>query len=668
MEKNITYSIPVTEKQLNKGESQIYRHPASKNFLPISFSQYPYLKTLQDVFVRSFDLFKNNDCIGSRRKLPNGNLGHYKFKTYEEVERLCQKLGSAIIDMNLCPITTIENEGEFKFIGVYSKNCEQYFILDICASLYGFTLVPIYDALEPDIISYILQQTGLTTIFCSKDHIGPLLSELTKGNSFSLKTIVCFEELEPNQIKDCQYLGLNLLTISFLIQETEVFAMRVYPNISRDHPWVVLYTSGATGKPKGVTLTHGGFLCELISWFEDPILPLNESDIYFSFLPMAHIFERILQGLILFSGGSIGFYHSDSNNIIEDVKELRPTLFASPPSVFNRFYDELQNQLLKIAESKNELVQTAINTKLDNLHQNAEVVHTLYDAMIFNNLKQYFGGKMKYMISGATHQCPQILDFLKIAIGCPIIEIYGTTETHGACLTTRADDGYSGHVGGPTRCIETKLVDLPEFKFTSQDKDDNGFNSPRGELCFRGPQIFKGYFKDPQKTKEYIDKDDWFHTGDIAQMLSNGSFKIIDRIKNIFKLSIGEYILPEKIENIYKKSIYIDDCFIYGEPTKNYLVGIIVPYQMSLIKLGESLAIKENFEELCSNKKIEEKILEEVTKIAEKEKLLPFELVKKIKLIPQSFSSLNLTRPSLKFKRTDARNLFKDFIDQLYSK
>lgn len=169
------------------------------------------------------------------------------------------------------------------------------------------------------------------------------------------------------------------------------------------------------------------------------------------------------------------------------------------------------------------------------------------------------------MVTGSAPISKEILSFLKIAFCCPISEGYGQTENAAAATITWGRDPTTGHVGAPYPSCDIKLVDVTEMKYTSKDKDENGNSCPRGEVCIKGPNCFTGYFAQPEQTKNTIDEDGWVHTGDIGTILPNGCLKIIDRKKNIFKLSQGEYILPDKIENAIVHSHYVQQVFVYGD-------------------------------------------------------------------------------------------------------
>lgn len=270
------------------------------------------------------------------------------------------------------------------------------------------------------------------------------------------------------------------------------------------------------------------------------------------------------------------------------------------------------------------------------------------------------------MLSGGAPLSPEIGEFLKVAFGCPIIEGYGLTETCAVGTVQRPDDPASGNVGGPVPAVEIKLFDIPEMNYTSQDKNDKGEIVPRGEICMRGPTIFKGYYKNKKDTEEAIDADGWFHTGDVGRINPDGSLSVIDRKKNIFKLAQGEYIAPEKIENIYVTSKYATEAFVYGDSLKATLVGIIVPNRDHVMELAKSLGLKGAFEEVCKEKKIVDAVLADLIKTGKDAGLHSFEQVKTIGLEPVSFILTGLCTPSLKLKRSDAKKHFQAVIDKLY--
>lgn len=331
------------------------------------------------------------------------------------------------------------------------------------------------------------------------------------------------------------------------------------------------YTSGTTGDPKGVKFTHKMLVqcsASVNARLEATNDTLTDKDTYISYLPSAHSFEQALFGIVLCFGMRCGFFGGDPVALLkEDLPLLKPTFFPSVPRVYNKVYGILQAKVKEMTGGKAWLVNKAIATKIENYKRTGQVTHCFYDKIIMKKFKAVLGGNVRFMITGSAPISPDVLDFLKIAFCAPIIEGYGMTETCAGSVTQFIGDKLSGHVGGPLANVKIRLRDIPEMQYlTSQ-------NPPKGEVCMWGPSIMKGYFKNPEKTEEAL-KDGWLHSGDVGMINPDGSLNIIDRAKNIFKLSFGEYIAPEKLENIYIKSEWLAQIWVYGDSLKDFIVMI----------------------------------------------------------------------------------------------
>lgn len=232
------------------------------------------------------------------------------------------------------------------------------------------------------------------------------------------------------------------------------------------------------------------------------------------------------------------------------------------------------------------LADQAMASKMYYLKNGGYVNHRLWDRIVFNKTKEAFGGRVRLMITGSAPISAEILDFLKVAICCPIVEAYGQTETFAGLCITNPSDSVSGHVGGPVGCIEIKTLDVPAMNYFASDKNEKGQLTPRGELCVRGNCVFVGYYKDLEKTKETVDEEGWMHTGDVGIIQENGSVKIIDRVKNIFKLQQGEYVAPEKVENVYLKVKGVTEIFVYGDSMQAFCISIMVPDKKVLMEVA----------------------------------------------------------------------------------
>jgi long-chain acyl-CoA synthetase len=234
---------------------------------------------------------------------------------------------------------------------------------------------------------------------------------------------------------------------------------------------------------------------------------------------------------------------------------------------------------------------------------------------------------------------------------------------------TSVYDAETNHVGGPLPSVEVKLQDIPEMNYTTKSRDTDMNVTPCGEICFRGPTLFSGYYKEPEKTAEAIDEEGWLHSGDVGMVLSNGSIRIIDRKKNIFKLAQGEYVAPEKIEQLLVQMPEIAQVFIYGDSLEAHLIAIIVPAEPQLMAMAHHEGVSGDIASVCSNPKVVERLLNEINTFSRKGGLFGFEIPRAIFLTPTPFTiESDLLTPTMKLKRYDAKLRFQAEITRLYGK
>jgi Long-chain acyl-CoA synthetases (AMP-forming) len=663
----LVYSVPINSLDSCKGESQTYRSLAARHGLTSGFKSHPELQTFQDIFLNSVKSRPDKQFLGTRETLPDGTRGPYKFKTYQEVLELCTKVGSGIVNLELAPTIDTINQVNLRLVAVYSKNREEWVELDLACSLYGLTIVPIYDTLGPDSVEYIFQHTGLTTCFCSGNYIDNLLRGFAAKKDHKLVNLVSFDKVTTSQIDEAKKCGITLYTWDEVIRHGE--KTRDFTRVTREHLFTFAYTSGTTGNPKAAMISHGNLIATVAAIDEiQEFASLGADDIHLSYLPLAHSMERVFTSWLIYKGGSIGFYSGDVLKLKNDLQELKPTLFLSVPRLFNKFHDAMWEGIKKQPDGlKKKMAYRAVSAKLSNLRLNAQYTHSIYDSLVFSKMRDALGGRIRIMLSASAPIATEVIDFLKIAVGVPIIEAYGQTESTAASFLTRIQDPISGHVGGPVNSIEFKVIDVPEMNYFAKDKDVKGDPLPRGEICIRGPSVFRGYYKDPEKTAEAIDKDGWLHTGDIGQIHQNGSLKIIDRKKNIFKIAIGEYIAPEKIEKIYVRSNYILNAYVVGDPLQYYTIVIVVPNKENIMALAQELGVSGTYEEVCKNKDVADFILGDLNRLGREAKLYSFEMAKKIYIEPKHFMDMDFVTPSLKLKRHVMKAHYEKIIKELYS-
>lgn len=280
-------------------------------------------------------------------------------------------------------------------------------------------------------------------------------------------------------------------------------------------------------------------------------------------------------------------------------------------------------------------------------------------------MKKRLGGRVRFCITGSAPISSDVIDFLKIAFCCPIYEGYGQTECTGAASITQNKDPHSGHVGGVLPTLLLKLEDVPEMDYFSTDTNDEGVSYPRGEVCYKGSANFIGYFKEPEKTAETLDQEGWLHTGDIGELQPNGALRIIDRKKNIFKLSQGEYIASEKLELLFSKSPYIAQMFIYGDSLQSYIVAIIVPDKEAVLKHFD--CDSEHYQTYINSSEFKQELAQWFKQVREEQKLNSLEIPKQFYCTDDEFKVEDGTlTPTFKLIRGQAKNKFIDQIKDMY--
>uniref|UniRef100_A0A8B9VYM3 Arachidonate--CoA ligase n=1 Tax=Anas zonorhyncha TaxID=75864 RepID=A0A8B9VYM3_9AVES len=573
-------------------------------------------KTLYEVFQRGLHASGNGNCLGYRK--PNQP---YQWLTYKQVLDRAEYLGSGLLQKGCTPSSD-------QFIGIFAQNRPEWIISEYACYTYSMVAVPLYDTLGPEAIVYIVNKADMSVVICDKPEKAQILLEnCERGKTPCLKTIILMDLFDKELNDRAAKVGVEILALQEPPKPEDLC--------------IVCFTSGTTGKRMHVVNT----------------VECMPSDISISYLPLAHMFERVVQVSRL-CGAKVGFFQGDIKLLTDDMKTLKPTLFPVVPRLLNRIYDKIQSGAN--TPVKKILLNIGMTLKMAEVKQGITRNDSILDRIIFKKVQETMGGRVRIMVTAAAPISPSVLTFLRAALGCQIFEAYGQTECSAGCTFSMPGDWTTGHVGPPLACNIIKLDDVEEMNYYSSNNE--------GEVCIKGPNVFKGYLKDPEKTAEAIDKDGWLHTGDIGKWMPNGTLKIIDRKKNIFKLAQGEYIAPEKIENVYVRSAPVAQVFVHGESLRSCLIGIVVPDHETLPEFAAKLGIKGSYEDICKNSAVKKAILEDMVRLGKEAGLKSFEQVKDLHIHPELFSVENgLLTPTLKAKRAELVKLFQKEIEDLYS-
>ncbi|XP_017256122.1 long chain acyl-CoA synthetase 6, peroxisomal [Daucus carota subsp. sativus] len=639
------YSV-VLPQISQEGESNIYRSVHSPLKLITTFPNHPEISTLHDNFERSAEIFRDERYLGTRVGV-DGSVGEYRWMTYGEAATARSSIGSGLLNHGI---------PKGSCIGLYFINRPEWMIVDHACCAYSYVSVPLYDTLGPDAVNFIINHATVRAIFCVRQTLDTLLSSLSKIPSVRLVVVVggADGQMLPLPLKP----GVEVVSYSELLKQGQSNLQPFRPPKPADIA-TICYTSGTTGNPKGAVLSHGGLIANVAGATYKIIW--NTSDVYISYLPLAHIYERYHQIMVPYYGTAVGFYQGDNTKLLDDMVQLRPTIFCSVPRLFNKIYASILNSIK--ASGREKLFTASFNAKKQSIMTGKNPSPT-WDDVIFNNIKEKLGGRVRFMFSAAAPLSPDVMDFLRVCFDGHVIEAYGMTENSCMISCMDANDYLNGHVGSPNPACEVKLVDVPEMEYTSKDRP-----YPRGEICVRGPTVFSGYFKDEVQTKEAMDEDKWLHTGDIGMWLPEGRLKIIDRKKNIFKMAQGEYVAPEKLENVYAKCKFVAQCFIHGDSTKSALVAVISLDQDVLKPWAFAEGIMyENLHQLCNDPRTKAAVLADMDVVGRQSQLRGFEFAKAVTLVLEPFTLDNgLLTPTFKIKRAAAKAYFAKEISMMYA-
>lgn len=610
--------------------------------------------TIHDMFMFGYNINHDAQCVGWRPTITEP----YKWVTYGEVYHMTCRVGSGLIAKGAKP-------KQEQLIGIYAKNSVPWLVFDRACAAYSMVSVPLYDSLGPEALTHIVKQCELSIILVdSNANAAKLLKDAKEGKTSCLRLIVLAEEVNDEVKTLCDETSIEAITYEQLQELGDKHLHEFVPPMP-DDLYTISYTSGTTGTPKGVMHSHKNGVAVISAYLVnsgDYFSELTPDDTILSYLPLAHVFERYLESGVLMHGGKIGFFSGDPRKLLDDAAALRPTIFPMVPRVVNRIYGRI-NSLVGESGLKRKIFNFCLGRKMASLKSGVVVNNSIWDKILFHKFQAAVGGRVKFTLCAAAPVSSEVLNLVRCVLGIPVVEGYGQTESTSGFTTTIYGDYAGGNVGSILPNMIVKLVDVPEKEYYAKDN--------KGEICSKGLSVFQGYYKDEEKTKETIDEDGWLHTGDIGEWLPDGSLKIIDRRKNIFKLSQGEYIAPEKIEQVYEMCGIIAQVYIHGYSLKSSLVGIVVPSEENIAAWCREHGINvegKSFEDICRLEEVSKALLDEMNTKGKQHGLKSFELARKIYVSSEPFTVENeLLTPTLKSRRARIEKRYKENIDEMYS-
>lgn len=636
---------------------------------------HPGVDTLDKMFEYAVGKFSQRDCLGTREVLseedelqPNGKvfkkviLGNYNWLSYEEAYHAAKCFGSGLAALGQRPQCNI---------AIFCETRAEWIVAAQACFMYNFPLVTLYATLGPTAIAHGLNETEVTHIITSKD----LLQSRLKAILCDVPRLqyVIVVDSKPTRWPDIPrgIMIYNMDAVKEMGSKPDNIAVDRRQPLPLDIA-VIMYTSGSTGLPKGVMISHGNIIAG-ITGMAERIPNLNETDTYIGYLPLAHVLELSAELVCISHGCRIGYSSpqtlADQSTKIKkgskgDTSVLKPTLMAAVPEIMDRIYKNVMTKVEEMSKFQKTLFVLAYNYKMEQISKGYST--PLCDSLVFKRVRALLGGNTRVLLSGGAPLSAATQRFMNICLCCPVGQGYGLTETCGAGTISEMWDYSTGRVGAPLVCSEITLKDWEEGGYYSTDKPN-----PRGEILIGGPNVTMGYYKNETRNRDdfFVDENGqrWFCTGDIGEFHPDGCLKIIDRKKDLVKLQAGEYVSLGKVEAVLKNCSLIDNICAYANSDQSYVISFVVPNHKQLMALADQIQVTGTWEEICNNSQMEKEVLRIITEAAISGKLERFEIPKKIRLSAEPWTpETGLVTDAFKLKRKELKTHYQEDIERMY--
>ncbi len=568
--------------------------------------------------------------------------GRYQTTSYREFKRLVDCASAHLLSLKV---------GVGERVAILSENRPEWVIIDQATVALGAVTVPIYPTLTPEQIAYILNDAGVRVIAVSSAEQFARIMRV-RSEVPSLEHVIVFDRaFKPAPGQTAHAWDPFVTTGASLLESTPDERSRRLEAIRPDDLASIVYTSGTTGEPKGAMLTHWNFVSNAVTAAE--LMGIRASDIQLSFLPLSHVLERVVSYAMLSKGVAIAYAES-FDTLAQNLVEVRPTLLVAVPRVLSKVYERTMDSVAQDSFFKREAFYMALELG-EYFHEVMDAegrvtfpVSTMYqaaDRLIFSRFRQKLGGRLRLIVSGAAPLRDEVGRFFRAA-GIPVVEGYGLTETAPVLTLNPVHRPKYGTVGQTIPGVTLMIA-------------------PDGEILAKGPNVMRGYWNKEEATRQAIDSEGWFHTGDIGMLDPEGYLRIIDRKKELLILSNGKNVAPQPIENTLAAHPLIEQAVVVGDG-RHYVTALLVPAWAAVERLAREMGLSfDDRTELLEELAIRERFDEAVAAV--NAELAPFEQLKRFTLLTSEFSqeSGELT-PSLKLKRRVIATKFQAQIEGMY--
>ena len=565
-------------------------------------------------------------------------------------------------------------------MGLMIENGPEYVFYDQGIQQIGAINVSIYPTLSEQEVEYIINDSGMKALLVGNPFLYKKVLKIADNCKHLQYIIPAFTEYTKVAIPEdlrAEIIGFEELLISgkSMVEQYQDQILALRTALLPSDTSSLVYTSGTTGTPKGVMLSHNNFV-ENVKVCLQQIPVIDKTDSFLSFLPLSHVFERTATYHVCCAQGCTMAFAQSLELLAKNMGEIRPTVMNCVPRLLERIHDKAIKSGTADGGLKSKIFLWALETG-KNYRQRIEAGKTpglllsvekrIAEKLVFSKIKEKTGGRLKFMISGGAALPKNVGEFFG-NLGIKVLEGFGLTETSPVMSVTEYDRQVYGTVGRVIPGIEIGIQDVESkemINIQTHDTFDGDFECAEGEIIVRGHCVMQGYFNKPAETAEAIDKNNWFHTGDIGRFYK-GNLQITDRLKNMIVNAYGKNVYPTPVENIYLKSMKIEQLFLIGDK-REYLTAIIIPNRESLqekFNLPDSFFTAANL--FISEPEIIDWISQDIKKLSGE--LSKFERIKnfKVKRNPFSMEEGEIT-PTMKIKRKVVEKKYVESINEMYA-
>ncbi|KAI2628876.1 long-chain-fatty-acid-CoA ligase [Hypoxylon sp. NC1633] len=633
-----------------EGETKPFRHFKAKDGLitrPAS-----HIRTTYDILLDSAKEHGDKAAIGSRKlikthtetkkvpKIVDGvkkevdkqwtyfELSPYSFLTYNEYKTRALRVGAGLRKLGL-------QSGEI--LHIFATTSANWLGMAHGCASQSITIATAYDTLGPDAVEFSLTQTGAKAMY-TDPHLFKTASRPLKNTKdvkyliYNDTTNIPIPDKEVDDFK-ASHPQLTILSYSDLVALGEANPADPVPPKATDM-CCIMYTSGSSGAPKGVPITHEGIVAGITGLHTVVSETISHRDVILAYLPLAHILEMAVENLVMFIGGTLGYgsprtlADSSTRNCAGDMRELAPTIMVGVPQIWETIRKGIEARVNSGGMLTRNLFWGAYNLKAM-LVASGLPGGGFLDALVFKKVRDMTGGRVRFLFNGASGISDGTRQFVSLVLA-PMITGYGLTETVANGALGCPLQWTPNAIGPVPASLEIKLVSIPDLGYDAKS------NPPQGEILLRGLPVCKEYYKNPEETEKAFTAEGWFRTGDIGEFDQVGHIKVIDRVKNLVKMQGGEYIALEKLEAVYRGSEYVHNILIYGDADYPRAIAVVSPNEKPFNDLAKSLGV--DHAHAYSDKKVLDAVHKDLVAVAKKANLSSLEIVVGVVLVEEEWT------------------------------